>query len=406
MIWNVYDDIQSSMVSETPSVVGETPSVVGETLQNEDTPQNKPVKQEKQMSNHMNNSNKGGMIDNKSIKIKIKIKRDTKNNLKNTKSNVEKNVIQVVKKVKKEQMNPDKPSHIKNVCFNCNKNTLIAEENIVCTSCGMINNDIIDGGAEWRYYGSEDSKCNSDPNRCGMPVNPLLPKSSFSTIINGSGREEYRRLHKWNSMTYSERSLIKVFNLIRTKSNAGIIPNCIVDKASLMYKLISTENIKRGVARRSLIAACIWFALKAKKLSRSMQDIADLFEIDVKRLTVGCKDFTERMQKVDKQYLNNTLTPTSTIDYIQRYSVKLNYPNKFKDISIKISGIIEKLGIVTKNTPQSIAVSSLYLTSMRYKLGYTKKQLHVECNTSEVTISKAYKELNKYSDFLFQLALK
>ena len=270
----------------------------------------------------------------------------------------------------------------------------------------MINNDIIDGGAEWRYYGSEDSKCNSDPNRCGMPVNPLLPKSSFSTIINGSGGEEYRRLHKWNSMTYSERSLIKVFNLIKTKSNAGIIPNCIVDKASLMYKLISTENIKRGIARRSLIAACIWYALKAKKLSRSMQDIADLFEIDVKRLTIGCKDFTERMQKVDKQYLNNTLTPTSTIDYIQRYSVKLNYPNKFKDISIKISGIIEKLGIVTKNTPQSIAVSSLYLTSMRYKLGYTKKQLHVECNTSEVTISKAYKELNKYSDFLFQLALK
>ena len=51
-------------------------------------------------------------------------------------------------------------------------------------------------------------------------------------------------------------------------------------------------------------------------------------------------------------------------------------------------------------------MSSLYLTSMRYKLGYSKKKLHIECNTSEVTISKAYKELSKYSDFLFQLALK
>ena len=405
-MWNVYDDIQSSMVNEKPSVVNETPSVVSKAPsvvskapsvvskapQKEDISQKKSIKQIKIKSNNINENSK--VIDKKSTKIKLKIK--IKDNKINNKDLIVDNSI---KKINNSSKKGD-------ICFNCEKNTLIFEENIVCTSCGMINNDIIDGGAEWRYYGSEDSKCNSDPNRCGMPVNPLLPKSSFSTIINGSGGEEYRRLHKWNSMTYSERSLIKVFNLIKTKSNAGIIPNCIVDKASLMYKMISTENIKRGIARRSLIAACIWYALKAKKLSRSMQDIADLFEIDVKRLTIGCKDFTERMQKVDKQYLNNTLTPTSTIDYIQRYSVKLNYPNKFKDISIKISGIIEKLGIVTKNTPQSIAVSSLYLTSMRYKLGYTKKQLHVECNTSEVTISKAYKELNKYSDFLFLLALK
>ena len=41
---------------------------------------------------------------------------------------------------------------------------------------------MIEQSAEWRYYGADDTG-NSDPTRCGMPINPLLAQSSFGCKI-------------------------------------------------------------------------------------------------------------------------------------------------------------------------------------------------------------------------------
>ena len=55
----------------------------------------------------------------------------------------------------------------------------------VCQECGIENNLIIDQGQEWRYYGSNDSK-GTDPSRCGMPTNDLLPTSSIGSSVGFS----------------------------------------------------------------------------------------------------------------------------------------------------------------------------------------------------------------------------
>jgi transcription initiation factor TFIIB len=303
-------------------------------------------------------------------------------------------------RIKIKNIQHKKKKNISNLCITCNSNTLIFDDNIICSKCGTINSFIIDHNQEWRYYGVDDSKRLADPTRCGMPINPLLPNSSLGTIINGNGYEVFRRLHRWNSITYKERSLIKVFNTISAKGREGTIPTCIIDKASLMYKMLSENNIKRGSSRKSLIAACLWNALKAKDISRSTKEIAKLFDIDIKKMTIGCKEFNEKMHLKDKDF-SVQLKPATATNYINRYTVKLKMPEEYKIKAIKIAKLSEKLGIVTKNTPQSIAVGSIYLVSQQYNLGYSKKILHKICETSEVTISKAFKELDKYKKFLF-----
>ena len=62
---------------------------------------------------------------------------------------------------------------------------------------------------EWRYYGSSDSK-SSDPTRCGMPVNCLLPESSVGTVISNQwttnkSMMRVRQYQMWNGMTYKDR---------------------------------------------------------------------------------------------------------------------------------------------------------------------------------------------------------
>ena len=167
----------------------------------------------------------------------------------------------------------------------------------------------------------------------------------------------------------------------------------------LMYKMLSENNIKRGSSRQSLIAACIWNALKSKDLSRSTKEIAKLFNIDIKKMTIGCKEFNEKMHVKDVNY-STSIKPTTADNYIERYTVKLGIPLDYKDSIIKVANISEKLGIITNNTPQSVAAGSIYLISVEYKLGLSKKKLHEICEISEVTISKAYKELDKYKKYL------
>ena len=69
-------------------------------------------------------------------------------------------------------------------CSYCDNTELnVIDGAMVCMKCGTINDNIIDYSAEWRFYGSEDSKF-SDPTRCGMPTNELLPQSSLGSTIS------------------------------------------------------------------------------------------------------------------------------------------------------------------------------------------------------------------------------
>jgi len=163
------------------------------------------------------------------------------------------------------------------ICKFCNQSSLInhtSEGIIICGNekCGYINDIIIDSKAEWRYYGVSDSKC-SDPTRCGLPTNSLLPASSLGSIVLCNGRSTYemrkiKKYHTWNAMPYKERSLYGVFDTMNVRAvNNGISP-CIVEDAKRMYKQLSEHRISRGATRQGLIASCIYIACKLKNVQK------------------------------------------------------------------------------------------------------------------------------------------
>ena len=132
----------------------------------------------------------------------------------------------------------------------------------VCKKCGKMSEKIIEHNAEWRYYGSDDSK-SSDPTRCGMPTNFLLKESSLGSAIayggiNNPDMAKIRKYHIWNAMPYKERSLYNVFDAISVRSINSGIPACIIEDAKENYKLLDESQISRGSNRKGLIAACIY----------------------------------------------------------------------------------------------------------------------------------------------------
>lgn len=287
------------------------------------------------------------------------------------------------------------------LCYNCNEDALILDDGIiVCEKCGVDNGAIIDHQQEWRFYGSEDTKHSSDPTRCGMPVNPLLPESSLGTIIIGKGYDKLRKLNNWNLMSsYKERSLLKVFKNIQAKCDEQNITVCVTDRAKIMYKTLSEEAIKRGKSRKGLIAACLYNSCKDKNDIRSIKEISKMFGIKIKKMTSGCKQFNEMMYYHNNDYLANSKLVTPE-DYIERYSNLLKIDKKYKEKINYVANMAYNLGLVRENTPSSIAVSSIYLVAQEYGLKISKKKIAEVCEISEVTISKAYKKMQKFKKFL------
>ena len=293
------------------------------------------------------------------------------------------------------------------LCFNCKqKDFLITEcEMIVCTFCGAENDSIIDYHAEWRYYGSDDNKRSSDPNRCGIPSNPIIPDSSLSTIILGKGFEVFRKLNSWNGLSYKQRSLIAILNKIALKANIDNVPQSIIDATMNMYKIISQDYIKRGASRESLIAACFFNALRDQGMIRSTDEVAKLFDIKSKKLSKGCNEFTELMFSKNREYVKN-MKPIESKDLIERFCTLLGIDEDYIKIAITSAAIIDKLGLCQENNPKSIAVGVIYLVSQNYNLGFTKKEIAEQCKTSEVTVTNTYSQMIKFKKYLLPKEMK
>ena len=240
----------------------------------------------------------------------------------------------------------DKDGNLIEICYNCKKSDflLMDGEMIVCTYCGVENDSIIDYNAEWRYYGSDDNKRSSDPNRCGIPMNPIIPDTSLSTVILGKGFEIYRKINSWNGLSYKQRSLIAILNKIATKANIDNVPQSIIDATMNMYKIISQDYIKRGASRESLIAACFFNALRDQGMIRSTEEVAKLFDIKSKKLSKGCNEFTELMFSKNKDYVKN-MKPIESKDLIERFCALLDIDEDYCKVAIRAAILIDKLGI-------------------------------------------------------------
>jgi len=283
-------------------------------------------------------------------------------------------------------------------CKNCrSKDVILDDGNYICNICNTLISRFIDMQAEWRYYGNEDSK-SSDPTRCGMPTNDLLPNSSLGSIISNQNNESYdmkliRKYHMWNSMSYKERSLYNIFDNITVHAVNNGIPTSIIEEAKVFYKKLSESRISRGDNRNGLIASSIYMSCKSNKVPRSTKEIAKIFNLKLTTMTKGCKKFQDIM--------NMDLDSSCSVDFIHRFSSKLNISKEIIDLCKHVVEKADSLNIVSENTPPSIAAASIFLCNVICNLGITKKNLAISCEISQVTLTKCYKKLYMYREHLF-----
>ena len=286
-------------------------------------------------------------------------------------------------------------------CCQKEGNYLISDGIIQCKVCSNTISNISDS-AEWRFYGGNDNKT-TDPTRCGMPVNTLLPESSIGSSVsfknNSKSMCQIRRYQQWNGMPYKERSLYKVFNEITEVCKKNNIPTIIINEAKSLYNIISKTKISRGSNRVGIIAACVYFACKECNVPRSSKEIADIFKISVTIMTKGvkkCQEIIYMNKQSNKRLLyKESIKPQ---DFIDRFCNKLNIKDdQILDIK-KICEIVIQNNITSENTPPSIASGCILYFAKKNKLAITKKDISDICKISEVTINKCTKKLESHEE--------
>lgn len=297
----------------------------------------------------------------------------------------------------------------KTICYSCDSTNIISDSRygyIVCSDCGQVQDQLLDQNPEWNNY--EDGK--TTLARCSGVINPFLPQSSLGTSIAGNGRNKLQILHSWGMMPYKERSLYIVLKDIQAKCRDAFILKCVEDDAKIMYKNISNckhldgENkgkniIIRGTNRKSLIAACVFFACKKNNKARSAKEIAKIFCLNYKDITKGCKKFMELSLHL-KSILAIEQKSSSPEDFVPRFCKNLKIKSKYTDQAVKIAKNVKNLNIATTHTPLSIASASILLTICMNELTITKKYIANKFDVSEVTISKAYRSIEEFRDIL------
>lgn len=283
------------------------------------------------------------------------------------------------------------------ITCSCGCNEIVIEETMqICSNCSAIIGRVIDNTAEWRYYGNDDNR-DTDPSRCGLPTNSLLPKSSLGSMIGGCRRDNIdirriRMFQMWNSMPYDERTLWNVFDKLTSNTINNGIPQKVIDDAKVLYKKASEKKISRGDNKEGLIASCIYHSCLINKVPRSSKEIAKMFNISPVVLNKGNSRFQTLLQ------IN--VTSSCPEDFISRFGSHLNMNIKDIDKCKKLVTFLEKNEIMNDNSPTSSAAGILYYYSMKNDLGFTKKQFAEICGVSEVTIIKCYKIINKYNDYI------
>ena len=299
------------------------------------------------------------------------------------------------------------------ICSSCKTHLFLGDDGfLTCPNkkCGIIYKDNLDQSAEWRFYGADDNQ-NSDPTRCGMPINPLLQESSYSCKVLCPGKSSYemhkiKRYTDWQSMPYREKSQYDEFQLITIISQNAGIPKMIIDDATRFHKQISEAKTFRGLNRDGIIAASIYISCRVNNFPRTAKEIADIFNLDNTSATKGCKNALSIINNIEHNNNNNnndeilTLNKTTPLSFIERYCSKLNINNELTSLCKFIAHKIDKLNLIPENTPHSIAGGIIYFVSQICNLNIPKSRINNISKISEVTINKCYKKLEQHKSEL------
>ena len=247
------------------------------------------------------------------------------------------------------------------LCTLCGEYINIVHGIYTCETCGAEFGSYINSTAEWCIY--TDDSHTKGVQRCNVITNDLLFEASTGTVLAGNGRSG----KMW--MSSNERSIYLVFNKLKYYGANGGLTGNIVELAQQLYADLYKKQSNdprytqsRGDFRDGIIATCLLYACNEYNVSRSIQEISKICNVDQSDITRGKKLFIEIMK--DSTIVDMSKTTMSYTDYIERYCSSLRINTEMTELLYDITKIVNDKKIASRNTPQSMVCGCIYFISI------------------------------------------
>ena len=243
----------------------------------------------------------------------------------------------------------------------CTHSNIINDNGIVsCLDCGVEVSKIVSYEKDWRYYGNDDTRKNSDPNRCH--VRKMEDKSIFKDV---------------ETFGFSDK---------------------IVNLANEIYTQVTKGKIYRGNSRKAIIFGCIFHSFKINGKNYSCETLRTIFNLDKKIILKGLKHVNLNSPK-NSNIVNRYITPIEIVnEYITNFAHVDEDKQTINDIYEKIKN---KSSVINRSRPQSVASSLIYYHFSK-KFGsnnFSIKDFIKKIKLSELTINKISKEIRRIVDY-------
>ena len=224
----------------------------------------------------------------------------------------------------------------------------------VCLDCGHEFKDDIKYDKEWRFYGSNDTRHTTDPNRCHMR------KSTDKSIQKDVG-----------GLGFSDR---------------------IIDVANGIYTQVTDGKIYRGSTRRAIIFACVFHAYKLDNNPQSCDHLITTFNLTKKNGLKGLK-FVHLYSTKEKQIHRSYITVENIItEIMSKFNAGSEDVRKIINIYHKIKN---KSQLINRARPQSVAAGIIRYYCLQNKKDIDSHKFKSVVNLSELTINRICKEIER-----------
>jgi len=280
-------------------------------------------------------------------------------------------------------------SNLSNLCPECGGNTISIQEKgeIVCCQCGLVISErILDVSHSGKRAFTKQEK--EMRERTGSPISILLPDMGLSTIIDKSNIKspDLKRAAKWNSrMTWDKRNmLIATTELKRIGSNLNL-PNHVKKAAIRLYIEAFKRKLLRGRSINGMVAACLYFACRERKIPRTLQEILDQTSVNAKNV--------RRCYRTIIRELNLKAPSTDPISLIPRFIAELELDAEAEKATIKILQAFTSKFSTSGKDPKGLCAGALYLVCKKNDRKISQKDIANLVGVTEVTLRSRYKEL-------------
>lgn len=278
-------------------------------------------------------------------------------------------------------------------CPECGDAVTRRRTETVCSGCGLvIAEDPIDRGPDWRRT---DGPGRSN-RRVGAPLTQTRHDRGLSTRIGygngrssrirGRDRRRFARLRTQHNRaqvrTKVERNRIYAFSEIRRLTAVLDLPQCIRERACVLFKTAQTEDLLRGRSLEGFAAATVYANCRLEGLSRTRSEIAEAARASEEELA-NAYDALNRE-------IGLPLGPIDPAEYLPRFASELDVPAPVVRRARSMVAETREDGFATGRNPGGVAAGCLYAAARAENYELTQADAASVADVATVTVRATY----------------